>query len=502
MPFPLIAPHAKQQPFIDAILDPANDIAAVCAGRGFGKSNAAVWAIGSLIYESDRCKLGRGWCVTINNIQCTAAEDAFEEVMGFTYEGGVIIEKIATSHAYELDWPGHKKRFRIEFKSAEREKSLRGRQVDFLWIDESAQLPEDSVDAALKVVLKSGGPVFHTTTPRGKNWFYEKIFRKSDLGDLGGATSRIKFFFGKTGDNPHLSERAQSMIVGQSSAHDYAQETLGQFKADPEGLVYPFDEEKMVFSPTTIITVKDPMGVPKEMTIDELDGEMLAGVDFGFSDPFVYIWVKKTKKANGEYRYFVMDMIYKTKTGIDNLVPLIQANKYERGIYARYADPGDAHNRDFLARKGKPTSMAVKDWEYGQPIVATYMQRGDVLIAEHLKEAIAELGTYEWSRKISSRPKSGQMDHFCDALRYVLASEETLNSGTKSGYSIAHDDGMCTVVDANGQRTTQPARNVSVYTAGEKQEIAALTQQQKWIHAIETAKARWKPADPTPQDEA
>lgn len=479
---------------------PTHNIIAMCSGRGGGKSWGASAAIGAFIYQNpkkhhsgqsyfeNRCTKGVGWCLTIDNKQGDAAEEAFVGALGMIEDGGVIVKHLSSTHSYLLWWPSKlnpKRTFKMEFHSAEREKSLRGRQVDFLWCDESAIFTETvkmrgnqvirsspAYLAALKVVAQTGGPVIHTTTPKGKNWFYDWIYQKSLNPD-----NKIKFFGGiTTYDNRHLSARAIEMFKSQSTQHDWDQEIMGLFKMDPEGMVYPFDDTKHCFN-------SDEKTPP---------GEIIAGIDFGFDpDPFCYIWVKKCKKKGGGYRYYVMEEMYEFKKGIDQLVPLIKLNPLEKQCFGRYADPSRPDSRDYMSRKGMPTWMAKNDWEYGHAIVASYLERGDLLISRKCKYGIEELSTYEWGK--NHRPKAHQMDHFCDALRYVLASEESLNVTVSGSYAIGRDDGTVFIVEPDGTRHVEFAENVPTYNPDTKKQMEVMKKQLEAMRAIEAARAVWKP---------
>lgn len=62
----------------------------------------------------------------------------------------------------------------IEFKTAEQADSLVGAGIDILWMDETAVIPnKDAFEYASPALDDKEGIVIATTTPRGKNWFYE-----------------------------------------------------------------------------------------------------------------------------------------------------------------------------------------------------------------------------------------------------------------------------------------------------------------------------------------
>lgn len=72
----------------------------------------------------------------------------------------------------------------LQFRTADDPQSLRGAGLDILWIDEAAFV--DSSDAwlvAAPALADKEGVVITTTTPHGKNWFYEEFFAGAALED-------------------------------------------------------------------------------------------------------------------------------------------------------------------------------------------------------------------------------------------------------------------------------------------------------------------------------
>lgn len=62
----------------------------------------------------------------------------------------------------------------LEFKTAEQADSLVGAGIDILWIDEAAVIPTNvAYEYATPALDDHLGIVIGTTTPRGKNWFYD-----------------------------------------------------------------------------------------------------------------------------------------------------------------------------------------------------------------------------------------------------------------------------------------------------------------------------------------
>jgi phage terminase large subunit-like protein len=72
----------------------------------------------------------------------------------------------------------------IEFKTAEQAESLVGAGIDILWMDETAVIPkQDAYDYASPALDDKEGIVIGTSTPRGKNWWYELFWTGDALED-------------------------------------------------------------------------------------------------------------------------------------------------------------------------------------------------------------------------------------------------------------------------------------------------------------------------------
>jgi phage terminase large subunit-like protein len=70
----------------------------------------------------------------------------------------------------------------IQFKTADNPQTLRGAGLDILWIDEAAFIPtQDAWDVVRPALSDKVGLVITTTTPHGKNWFWEKFWTGEEL---------------------------------------------------------------------------------------------------------------------------------------------------------------------------------------------------------------------------------------------------------------------------------------------------------------------------------
>ena len=72
----------------------------------------------------------------------------------------------------------------VEFKTAEDPQSLRGAGLDFLWIDEGAFVRSNEAWNVVRPALSDKfGRVITTTTPMGKNWYFDEFWSERSLID-------------------------------------------------------------------------------------------------------------------------------------------------------------------------------------------------------------------------------------------------------------------------------------------------------------------------------
>lgn len=88
------------------------------------------------------------------------------------------------------------------FKTADEPNSLRGAGLDLLWIDEAAFIPNrEAWDVVRPALSERIGRVISTTTPDGKNWFYDEFWSESAMEDEN--IGRVEYW---SIDNPYFPE--------------------------------------------------------------------------------------------------------------------------------------------------------------------------------------------------------------------------------------------------------------------------------------------------------
>lgn len=178
------------------------------AGRRGGKTLSAAWE--TLFYllhpeyfhldahgESNNRPLW-AWALAKNSKVGFPAKKAFRECIA---KVGLVKGKTYEENKTEgfFEFPNGS---RIDFKSADDPESLRGAGLDILWIDEAAFIPNKIAwDVVRPSLTDQQGLLITTTTPDGKNWFYQTFFNDKAFEDT--RNGRVEYM---SLNNPHYSE--------------------------------------------------------------------------------------------------------------------------------------------------------------------------------------------------------------------------------------------------------------------------------------------------------
>lgn len=115
----------------------------------------------------------------------------------------------------------------VQFKTADDPEALRGAGLNILWIDEAAILPnEDAYNVVYPALSDKQGAVMTTTTPKGKNWYYEEFWSKTALADPQQLT--IEYM---SVDNPYFPEPEWRRAQRRYHPQLFKQEYMARFDA-------------------------------------------------------------------------------------------------------------------------------------------------------------------------------------------------------------------------------------------------------------------------------
>lgn len=176
------------------------------AGRRGGKTLSAAWEVAYYalhprffhwdVHHTESEKALWIWCLAKDHVVGGASRRAFREVLT---QCGLRHGKDYTENKTNkyFEFPDGTM---VEFRSADEPESLRGAGLDILWIDEAAFIPNrDAYDVVRPALSDKRGIVVSTTTPDGKNWFYDEFFDGDALSDP--SEGRVEY---RSIDNPYF----------------------------------------------------------------------------------------------------------------------------------------------------------------------------------------------------------------------------------------------------------------------------------------------------------
>ncbi len=412
-------PKPKQKLFGD-MLASGKRVVLFLGGIRSGKTYAGAYEALKQIYLY--CKEpSLGWIVSPTYPMSEVTARMFEEAAG-----DLIIKKYRAERAYLLH--PHKnsdKPFRVELKTAEYPDRLRGVGLSFVWIDEAAMISQEAWKILLGRVLDTKGTIFLTTTPAGMNWLYKEVYEESQRNPLYGVVKA------STLENTSL-DPVDIAALRTKYSKDFAKQELDAEFVNFEGLVYKgFDTRFHITNPWDAL----PSGC-----------EVIGGIDEGYSDPFVHLWVVK----NGG-KYYVVDEYYEPMRTIQSHATSIRAGRFDRSVIRRWADPSGAQERSDLSLLGIETYPARNDIKAGINAVENLLETGRLFIAKNCLNTLREIGEYHYPSREGRNKGEDPVDcsnHCMDALRYVIYSE--INHAQAHPMVVVEDDGNMKVYGGHG----------------------------------------------------
>ena len=113
----------------------------------------------------------------------------------------------------------------IEFKSSDDPQSLRGAGLDILWMDEAAFIRSEEPWQVMRPALSDKeGLLITTTTPDGKNWFFQEFWSKDALKDPN--QGRVEY---RSIDNPYFPKQEWEYTKQRYHPLLFAQEYMAAF---------------------------------------------------------------------------------------------------------------------------------------------------------------------------------------------------------------------------------------------------------------------------------
>lgn len=183
----------------------------------------------------------------------------------------------------------------VEFKSANNPEKLVAVKLRGMWADETARMKKEAWMAGLRQCLTDyAGWGLFSTSPLGKNWYYEEILRRGDPNDVLYDPQFANFLF-KTVQNNYISRSELEAAKRQMPTKYYRRE----YEASLEeffGQIFEEYNRKIHRYPR--------QGVQKPKTFSAI----VAGQDWGYSTPGCLSVFGKTHDEPA--KYFELETIY------------------------------------------------------------------------------------------------------------------------------------------------------------------------------------------------
>ena len=280
---------------------------------------------------------------------------------------------------------------RIEFKSAESGDALRGATVDYMIIDEAAQVKKETFDSILLPTLTTRGKkCLIMSTPKGKNWFYHSYLAGMKPDQK--THKSVKF---TSYDNKKNKPETLDILKSQTSEAKWEQEYMGNF-VDAGG-VFQHVQELLCLAP-----------------MDPIEGmNYYAGIDVGMLKDYTVLVILSDKG----------DMVFMDRfTGleVDEIVDRLAKNINRYNPVYSYIETNSQGlpvmqllNKKAKNIQGWTTTEQSKQLIINQTIAAFSNKEIRLLKNEHIER---ELLAFTFTLSESGKVKYGAANSFHDDI--------------------------------------------------------------------------------------
>jgi PBSX family phage terminase large subunit len=277
--------------------------------------------------------------------------------------------------------------------------TLRGQKVDFIILDEVASMKnfwENWQEIIRPALTDTKGQALFISTPKGYNHFYDLC--NLELKDLD-----FKSFHFSSYDNPNLPVEEIEKAKKELTDDRFAQEYLAEFKKT-EGLVYKeFQRDIHIYE--------------KRVSDDITD--VIAGVDFGFTNPCAVITILKDYSGH----YWIEEEWYKIMQTEAQIVEYVNSKRFNKV----YPDPENPSAIEQMRRQGVNVREVIKNKDsiiQGIQRIRELLKQGKLHINKNCVNTIMEFETYSYPDKDDMQNAKElpikDNDHALDAIRYVI----------------------------------------------------------------------------------
>lgn len=343
-----------------------------------------------------------------------------------------LIDMVGTRRCRYLAGRGELQLFgrRIYVAGANDERSqerIRGLTLAGAYVDEASTVPESFWSMLVSRLSVEGAQLFATTNPDAPaHWLKKKWIDRASLHLAGDGRVRrytgddrlnLHRFSFRLADNPYLPSTYVEEISREYVGLWYRRFILGEWVV-AEGAVYD------MFDPARHVVGDLPQG---EHIVEHLG----VGVDYGTRNPFAAVRLARTNLG----RLYVPG-----EWGHDPASARRQLTDAEYSAELRRwmgdlggwlcIDPSAASFKVQAHHDGVPSVIDANNSVLdGIRLVASLLANDLLVIHESAAGLIDELPGYSWDDKAAERGEDKPVkvaDHFCDALRYVVATTQPL----------------------------------------------------------------------------
>lgn len=394
-------PIDEQTSFCDSEFDGLN---CILAGNSSGKTYSTAWRVATFVLNTEPPEPMTPFWVCSKNMEEVCRNCWSQNLSTFLTE-----EYIQDVHWYsqKVGWPravvlkpnAKGNNFVIEFKSYDQgRKRFEGANIAGFWCDE--QIPLTLLSEIITRCRKWNypGSKFYSLTPLEPDPDLEAVYAEKKP-----SWKFFRFSTQRAIDAGHVRKEIIAQMV---------ENTLDELiPTRMEGLFASF--KGMVYKNFTADHIIDPFEIPKTW-------QKFRGIDFGWDHETVCIWAARSPDgAFYMYKEYGAD-----RSSIEDHVGVInQGWDYNDPTYCQtYADYSSAQERYEFAIRDLPTLPADKDIRSGIARIQSLFRSNRLFIFRDCEKLIKQMRLYVWDS--NGKPMKVN-DDFCDACRYVLASDKS-----------------------------------------------------------------------------
>jgi len=337
-------PHRAQRPLHRSTA--RNKVAAM--GRRTGKSTAggnelvveSVVARAMLRRLEDLGRRREFWIVGPNY---TDSEKEFRVLYNTLVRMGAPLDKPGTyydAHAGDMQLSMYKGKFLVIGKSAAHPERLVGEGLNGVIMAEAAKMRETTWVKYVRPMLADyKGWAQFNSTPEGKNWFYQLWMKGQSFEDDAWDSWRLPAWFNDIVFPGGRHDPEILQMYRDLPTEVFNQEVACKFTEYVGRVFKDFDEE---------------IHVPKQHMVLSSDRATYAAVDYGFTNPFVWLLLQVDRHGN----VYIIDEMYEPGLTIDEAAVEVAARGLcPPGLVAFAPDPASPGDTKALEKKLRVKSM-------------------------------------------------------------------------------------------------------------------------------------------------